>query len=80
MPIVLLEAPRGNEWRGTIKPDVWEEWFDSYREMDRTTTPSSPRPTTVDLLVVGSELVSTETHEDEWDKTIKGSASGSRAS
>ena len=23
MPIVLLDNPRGNEWRGTIKPIEW---------------------------------------------------------
>jgi hypothetical protein len=69
MPIVLLEAPRGNEWRGTIKPEVWEEWFDSYREMEDHYA-AIAEDNHVDLLVVGSELVSTETHESEWEKTI----------
>src|SRR5207244_9685950 len=26
MPIVLLDNPRGNEWRGTIKPEDWNDW------------------------------------------------------
>jgi hypothetical protein len=71
MPIVLLEAPRGNEWRGTIKPEVWEEWFDSYREMENHYAVIAEE-NHVDLMVVGSELVSTETHESEWEKTIAG--------
>ncbi len=33
MPIVLLENPRNGEWRGTIKPDVWDDWWESYRNM-----------------------------------------------
>src|SRR4051794_6315627 len=40
MPIVLLEAPRGNEWRGTISPEneagsAWDAWFESYQNMLR---------------------------------------------
>src|SRR5277367_764102 len=33
MPIVLLDAPKGNEWRGTIHPDDWDDWFESYQDM-----------------------------------------------
>ncbi len=73
MPIVLLESPRGNDWRGTIKPDSgsgWGEWFDSYREMMfHFCTVAESRK--IDLLVVGSELVSSEEHDQEWNKTIK---------
>src|ERR1700722_13864540 len=32
MPIVLLDNPQGNEWRGTIHPDSWDDWFGSYRD------------------------------------------------
>jgi hypothetical protein len=75
MPIVLLEAPRGNEWRGTIKPEIegrsaWDEWFDSYRDLQRHFA-TIAQETGVDLYVVGSELVSTESHSAEWTKTIR---------
>ena len=33
MPIVLLDNPIGDEWRGKIHPDSWDEWFDSYRNI-----------------------------------------------
>lgn len=71
MPIVLLEAPRGSEWRGTLKPESWSDWFDSYREMEYHYA-TIAEANHIDLLVVGSELVSAEAHEAEWDKTIKG--------
>jgi hypothetical protein len=70
MPIVLLDNPRGMEWRGTIKPEDWNDWWQSYRgilyhyswiaELHK-----------VDVLVVGSELVSTETRLEEWRQTIE---------
>src|SRR5204863_3540828 len=33
MPIVLLQKPENNDWRGVIKPPSWDDWFISYREM-----------------------------------------------
>ena len=69
MPIVLLDNPRGNEWRGTIRPDSWAEWWDSYRQMMYHYAWVA-QSGGVDVLVVGSELVSTESRADEWRKTI----------
>jgi len=69
MPIVLLDNPRDNEWRGTIKPESWDEWFDSYRDMI-TQFAWIAEGNGVDMLVVGSELVSAEPHVEQWDKTI----------
>jgi hypothetical protein len=69
MPIVLLDNPRGSEWRGTLKPGSWEEWFRSYREMI-THFAWIAEENHADVLVVGSELVSSEPHVDQWDKTI----------
>jgi hypothetical protein len=69
MPIVLLDAPRGNEWRGKIAPENWDRWWQSYREiLDHFAWISEANG--VDVLVVGSELVSTESKLDEWTKTI----------
>lgn len=69
MPIVLLDNPRGMEWRGTINPDDWPRWWESYRAMLYHYCWIAEGHG-VDVLVVGSELVSTETKSDEWHKTI----------
>jgi hypothetical protein len=69
MPIVLLDKPEGTEWRGTIKPPVWEDWFDSYREMLLHFAWIAEQ-NKVDVLSVGSELVSAEKERGEWRKTI----------
>jgi len=69
MPIVLLDLPVGNEWRGTIKPLDWEEWFNSYRDMI-THFAYIAEDNHVDVLVVGSELVSTQDKVAQWTRTI----------
>ena len=72
MPIVLLDNPQGDEWRGKIHPASWSEWFDSYRNVMQHFAWIA-EANHVDLLVVGSELVTTETpdHLDEWTRTIQ---------
>jgi hypothetical protein len=70
MPIVLLDHPVGDEWRGKIHPPVWEDWFDNYRSVMKHYAWIAEKYG-VDLLVVGSELVSTEKNLDEWTKTIR---------
>ena len=70
MPIVLLEAPKGNDWRGVIHPEVWEDWWDSYREMLRHYDAVAEK-NHVELFVVGSELVSTEGRLEQWSQTIR---------
>jgi hypothetical protein len=70
MPIVLLDSPRkDNEWRGTIAPLDWEEWFNSYRDMI-THFAYIAEDNHVDVLVVGSELVSTQGKLNQWTRTI----------
>jgi hypothetical protein len=70
MPIVLLDAPRkSTEWRGTIKPESWDVWFQSYTEM-MTHFAWIAQASGVDMLVVGSELVSTEKQTEQWRKVI----------
>ena len=32
-PILLLQDPADNDWRGTIHPDDWGKWFQAYREI-----------------------------------------------
>ncbi|MGC4032886.1 MAG: hypothetical protein QM754_14350 [Tepidisphaeraceae bacterium] len=70
MPIVLLDKPRGNEWRGRIQPESWDDWWDSYRDI-LTHFAWIAEGNGVDVLVVGSELISTENQVEEWTKTIK---------
>lgn len=75
MPIVLLDNPRGTEWRGRIEPigaggrSGWAEWFDSYRAMLRHFAEIA-QVHGVDVLVIGSELVSSESKLVEWHRTI----------
>ena len=69
MPIVLLENPKGMEWRGTIKPDNWDEWWESYRGILYHYSWVAEKHG-VDIFVIGSELVSSETMAEEWRKTI----------
>lgn len=69
MPIVLLERPKGNEWRGVINPPKWEDWFESYRSMILHYAEAAEAGH-ADVFSVGSELVSTERYRDEWLRTI----------
>ena len=74
MPIVLLDNPRGNDWRGVISPAEeyggWDEWFESYRDMLNHFAWIA-QGNGVDVFVVGSEFVSAEKKIDEWTKTIQ---------
>jgi hypothetical protein len=73
MPIVLLDNPASDdEWRGTLKPHDWDEWFDNYRQMIEHYARVA-QSSGVDVLVVGSELVSSEAddHLNQWVQTIK---------
>lgn len=70
MPKVLLEEPRGREWRGVIDPgQQWAKWFSAYRRFilryARLAAASH-----VEVFVVGSELVSTEKHTGRWRHLI----------
>lgn len=69
MPIVLLDDPKGDEWRGTLKPESWTKWFNSYRDMLGHFLWIA-EGNGVDVFVIGSELVSAERQAAEWDKTI----------
>ena len=73
MPIVLLDNPaKETEWRGTLEPADWHRWFDNYRDMIEHYARIA-QSNGVDVLVVGSELVSSEAdeHLDDWIETIK---------
>lgn len=70
MPIVLLENPRAGEWRGKIGPKNWDDWWEDYNNYilhyARIAQASG-----VEVLAVGSELVSTEKdHAKRWRSLI----------
>lgn len=69
MPVVLFTSPRGNEWRGKISPHDWDAWWESYREaMDYFVGVAVEAD--VDMLAVGSELLSTERQAERWRDLI----------
>lgn len=70
MPIILLSEPRGNEWRGVIKPPSWDDWFEQYERFVLHFAKIAA-DNDVDVFMVGSELVSTEKYTDQWRKVIR---------
>jgi hypothetical protein len=70
MPIILLSNPRGTEWRGVINPSSWDDWFEQYTKFvvyfARIAAENN-----VEVLSVGSELVSTERYTDRWRNVIR---------
>ena len=66
MPKILLETPRGSEWRGVIDPGHrWEAWFGQYKDFILHYARLAER-CGVEVFVVGSELVSAEMHTASW--------------
>lgn len=70
MPIVLLSHPRGSEWRGVIDPPDWNDWWRQYRDFMRHFADVAAE-SDAEMLMVGSELVSTEKQTAEWIKVIE---------
>jgi hypothetical protein len=70
MPVVLLDDPKGNDWRGVIRPPFWPDWFENYKNM-LVHFAWIAEQNKVDVLSVGSELVSSEKERTEWTKVIK---------
>ena len=69
MPIVLLKHPRGSEWRGVIDPPRWDRWWQDYRDFVKHFADIATEAK-VGAFIVGSELVSTEKHTQEWEVTV----------
>jgi hypothetical protein len=70
MPVVLLDSPRGSEWRGVIQPTNWDEWFASYLAYVKFCAQVGLE-NNVEILFVGAELISTESFRDHWLKIIE---------
>ena len=69
MPIILLSNPRGTEWRGVISPPSWDDWFEQYRKF-LAQFARIAEAGKVEVLAVGSELVSTERYTEQWRRVI----------
>ncbi|HYO09474.1 MAG TPA: hypothetical protein VER17_10925 [Tepidisphaeraceae bacterium] len=69
MPVVLLDVPK-KDWRGVIRPEWWPDWFESYKNM-LIHFAWIAQQNKVDVLSVGSELVSSEKERGEWTKVIR---------
>jgi len=69
MPIILLENPREDEWRGKIAPSDWDAWWEDYSNYIMHYTYIA-EAAGVEMFIVGSELVSTETFTERWRELI----------
>lgn len=69
MPIVLLEYPRGSEWRGRIKPPDLDGWFRRYTEFILAFARVAEKHD-VELYMIGSELVGLESSTDRWRRLV----------
>ncbi|HOD84096.1 MAG: hypothetical protein BWX88_03030 [Planctomycetes bacterium ADurb.Bin126] len=69
MPIVLLENPRDGEWRGRISPSSWDDWWEDYTNYVLHYARLAA-DCDVEILMVGSELISTETQTRRWQDLI----------
>jgi hypothetical protein len=70
MPVVLLSNSGAKDWRGVINPGngegaAWDNWFASYNAFVMKCAHLA-HDGDVDIFVVGSELLSTETFRDRW--------------
>jgi len=72
MPVVLLTQPRDGEWRGKIIPPDrdWAAWFKRYRQFINRFADIAERHE-VEVLMVGSELIKSETYTELWQETIR---------
>ncbi|MDD9934345.1 MAG: hypothetical protein OXT09_12120, partial [Myxococcales bacterium] len=69
MPILHLQERKRGHWRGKLRPDDWDAWWRSYREFILHYALMS-KGSGVDLLSVGSELISTESRTERWRALI----------
>jgi hypothetical protein len=69
MPLVFVDQMGEGEWRGTIQPPDWEDWFDVYGDI-LLHYARLAREENVAFLSVGSELCSTEGRREDWEGLI----------
>ncbi len=69
-PKILLAEPVGTEWRGVIQPPSWRKWFTEYRQIMNHFA-GIAQANGVEVMMVGSEMVSAEKHTEEWLEVIR---------
>ncbi len=69
-PIVYVEKLGEGEWRGTLAPASWDEWFRNYDEMVLHYARLAAEER-IEFFSVGSELCSTERFRDRWRGLIR---------
>jgi hypothetical protein len=72
LPIVVPDAPLDNEWRGEYAPGEgkkWSQWFVSYTAFIHYWAKFA-LANRVEMLSVGSELISSEVHTLQWRNLI----------
>ncbi len=69
-PKILLSDPVGTEWRGVIQPPSWRKWFVDYRKVLNHFADIA-QANGVEVLMIGSEMVSAEKHTEEWREVIR---------
>ena len=70
MPIVLIEDPGPEDWRGVLAPEDLEKWWASYGTFMEHFADVARRAR-VDLMSVGSELNSMERELDRWEEIVQ---------
>jgi hypothetical protein len=70
MPKILLIDPQDGRWRGQIQPPNWRYWFSEYQSFIVDLARVAQRGG-VELFIVGSELVSSETQTEHWQALIR---------
>jgi hypothetical protein len=68
-PILDVKSRKLGEWRGSLKPPDWHEWWRNYRRFVLHYAAIAAQGK-MDLFCVGSELVSTETMRSLWQHLI----------
>ena len=68
-PVVTLEHTESGEWMGTIKPDNWDSWFESYDALIEHYAKLAQK-NGIEEFVVGVELSSTHQFKEKWEQII----------
>ena len=68
-PIIKINHPEGDDWRGSINPDNKEKWCAQYTDLIKTLAILSEKEN-VSMLSIGSELTSMQGHEHLWRNLI----------
>jgi len=68
-PILDVQKRKPLEWRGTLRPARWDDWWRGYERFILHYA-AIARRTRAELLCVGSELVSTEKMRPRWRELV----------